>query len=677
MTTIGVVPTVGLEIPHPDQVVEELQRATERNNDPKCARYVRERLAALHKICRNVYEAGSLDFSTVALKENFRMLGGIKDRKALLRHPYCNLVQAWAALAGGSTKAPRELMRERARVDTVGYIRSYFVLHGRLPSFATLKQEGLTIKRQMTSDHCEWVKHIHVCIKAWQDACLAPVPAKVVEHCDELFDSLEVIPTVAALHSALSRDAILIKKSELAVAINQWRQVRFGFELWKFTPSTDKSNFRWLALHPELAEWRPLVIDYLSFATDRIVVNLALHVFFVEYLFAKELPLTPKGFLSKRFSPPPLEDSLKDLRAGEVRKRWRVVNALLDHVLDRGSEFVTIDAHGHRTRRTAYHNGIPPYIKKIEESPAQKRSHIRLPVGALSDPELRYFTDLNPQLEQWRIYAIGWLASLTANLGSAQNALKQLVLVYISGQRLPCDPNVLLSLKWQRSNTLPPYSETALKTTGSKHAIPQFAKAADFIDYVLQTHYSAEDDYGRRIVSGDFHNFLKDQGHNIPRGPGQGTHSNKDVLPTRYIRYLRELLCPNGSHHFKDLIWAHGAVPSGDWFIVHPDVIDKSDPDCVWRERIAWPEEVASWRKGKLVYEMWSPVRTIALMLKLELPLRTFQVILTDSGEADTWRYEGSTAQKNVRGEWAYIAGQFTKNDGPLVGKRAAHPPVT
>jgi hypothetical protein len=59
-------------------------------------------------------------------------------------------------------------------------------------------------------------------------------------------------------------------------------------------------------------------------------------------------------------------------------------------------------------------------------------------------------------------------------------------------------------------------------------------------------------------------------------------------------------------------------------------------------------------------------------MLKLELPLRTFQVLLTDSGEADTWRYEGTTLQKNHRGEWAYKAGLFTKNADPLVCERHA-----
>nr|WP_254223667.1 VPA1269 family protein [Burkholderia multivorans] len=42
---------------------------------------------------------------------------------------------------------------------------------------------------------------------------------------------------------------------------------------------------------------------------------------------------------------------------------------------------------------------------------------------------------------------------------------------------------------------------------------------------------------------------------------------------------------------------------------------------------------------------MWSPVRWVALLVKLQLPLRTFQIRMLDSGEADTWRWQD--------GEWA------------------------
>jgi hypothetical protein len=51
---------------------------------------------------------------------------------------------------------------------------------------------------------------------------------------------------------------------------------------------------------------------------------------------------------------------------------------------------------------------------------------------------------------------------------------------------------------------------------------------------------------------------------------------------------------------------------------------------------------------------MWSPVRWVALLVKLILPLRTIQVSLLDSGEADTWHYNST-----VEGGWQI-------NTGPL-----------
>jgi hypothetical protein len=54
---------------------------------------------------------------------------------------------------------------------------------------------------------------------------------------------------------------------------------------------------------------------------------------------------------------------------------------------------------------------------------------------------------------------------------------------------------------------------------------------------------------------------------------------------------------------------------------------------------------------------MWSPVKAIALIMKLELPARTFQVRFLDSGEGDTFRYEGD-------GKWLPNNGPHTPTIG-------------
>ncbi|MDF4750968.1 VPA1269 family protein, partial [Vibrio parahaemolyticus] len=99
--------------------------------------------------------------------------------------------------------------------------------------------------------------------------------------------------------------------------------------------------------------------------------------------------------------------------------------------------------------------------------------------------------------------------------------------------------------------------------------------------------------------------------------------------------------------HFKHWTWAQRQA-GGDWFDVEPELIDKSDPDCVWRTN-----EVT--RKGNkiTVHQIWSPVKAMVIFMKLHLPLRTYQVRMLDSGEADTWRYENGQWVVNTQHDFA------------------------
>lgn len=124
------------------------------------------------------------------------------------------------------------------------------------------------------------------------------------------------------------------------------------------------------------------------------------------------------------------------------------------------------------------------------------------------------------------------------------------------------------------------------------------------------------------------------------------TESVHNPLPYAYIKELREILCPSPFGDFKDWAWAQQATgqdrsdgrsagKGGDWFEVDPSLIDPEDPDCVTRVRF-----ITRNRKRVKLLELWSPVRSMVMFVKLHLPLRTYQVRFLDSGEADTWRYE-------------------------------------
>lgn len=175
---------------------------------------------------------------------------------------------------------------------------------------------------------------------------------------------------------------------------------------------------------------------------------------------------------------------------------------------------------------------------------------------------------------------------------------------------------------------------------------------AAFLDWVLREKLG-DDETGEWNRS-RFHNPVERLSKS---GLPTATESNKAALSIRYIKELRGMLAQGA--HLRDWTWAQQALEGGrvggDWFVVDPRIINRDDPDCVWRERPATSHEQGKKGYPARVFELWSPVRAMALYLKLQLPLRTFQVRMLDSGEADTWRY--------VHGP---TGAAFVVNDSPL-----------
>ncbi len=156
------------------------------------------------------------------------------------------------------------------------------------------------------------------------------------------------------------------------------------------------------------------------------------------------------------------------------------------------------------------------------------------------------------------------------------------------------------------------------------------------------------------VVTAGYHNpILRMSKKGMPKRD-ESVHS---PLPYGYIDQLRQMLA--AGPHFRDWQWAQSALGSKigqlgagapDWFDISEDRIDYDDPDCVWRIR----KYSRGYRNGQAL-QMWSPVRWVALLVKLILPLRTSQVRVLDSGEADTWRY--------AAGRWALNTGEISQGN--------------
>jgi len=250
-----------------------------------------------------------------------------------------------------------------------------------------------------------------------------------------------------------------------------------------------------------------------------------------------------------------------------------------------------------------------------------------------TDVTLGWVKREHPQLETWRALAVEWLKGETRGVAPRLYALVGFFERYLLQQGLPLEPAVFLA----RSTVVPDFYRTACPD--SRHGIECNNLIHAFMHFVLLREFSEAADNGQPVVSPAFHNpFPRMSNSGLPKRD-ESVHS---PLPYGYIDELRQMLA--AGPHFRDWQWAQSAQGgelgargriAPDWFEVTENQIGRNDPDCMWRVR----KMTTPGYRGGQVLEMWSPVRWVALLVKLILPLRTFQVRMLDSGEADMWRY--------------------------------------
>ncbi len=283
--------------------------------------------------------------------------------------------------------------------------------------------------------------------------------------------------------------------------------------------------------------------------------------------------------------------------------------------------------------------------KKTSVSTAATRPAARKKgVTRKTDTSLGWVEREYPQVEPWRVLAVAWLQGETRGVEKRLTALAAFFERYLVKQGLPLDPAVFLA----RTTVLPDFYRTACPNSAEGIEYSNVINA--FLHFVLLREFSEVDDNGQPVLSPAFHNPVPRMSKSgLPRRD-ESIHS---PLPYGYIDELRQILA--AGPHFRDWQWAQSALGAEigqrghgapDWFDVTEEQIDRDDPDCVWRKRPL---------KNGSRLEMWSPVRWVALLVKLILPLRTFQVRMLDSGEADTWRY--------ANGNWALNAGALAQGN--------------
>ncbi|MCG7873101.1 MAG: integrase family protein [Candidatus Thiodiazotropha lotti] len=258
--------------------------------------------------------------------------------------------------------------------------------------------------------------------------------------------------------------------------------------------------------------------------------------------------------------------------------------------------------------------------------------------GRTMNLSCRWFTRLyGEKWEPWRAYAEEWLHEQERALGNRRDSMNHFLESYLVGENLPCEPRELYARRSNLPNLLT-CIEKRVRATPAKSVRNNYI--VDFIDWVIEKDFTQTNDTGDpiQLVTNPF-DKVKQYKKTI--------ESVCNPLPYTYIREIRAILCPDFQGHFRDWTWAQSKKNTGsqiDWFEIDQNEIDRSDPDCVWRERM-----INRNQRKVSVTELWSPVRAMVLFIKLHLPLRTYQVRMLDSGEADSYRFEHGRWVNNKR----------------------------
>jgi len=408
---------------------------------------------------------------------------------------------------------------------------------------------------------------------------------------------------------------------------------------------TSDTTLSWVVRDfPQLEPWRQLALGWLG-SLPRISQShlSALSLFLDRYLTQNNLPIDPAVFMRQETPLPDFFETMCSTAKVGI-DRNNTVHSFLQWVLSK--HIPRPKAGVGLNQNHAFRN---PVVKRhwLTSRPVPDR---KPGIGRNSDTSLTWVQQEYPQLENWRGPAVLWLQRESRGMSTKLKALVLFFEKYLVGHRLPVDPAVFLS---RETPMLPdfygsvcPNSKAGIKANNAIH---------EFLDFHLKF-LTKPDDHGRPIPSSSFWNPVPIRSQSGLLTRDESVHS---PLPYGYIDALRRILV--GGPNFKDWEWAQNSLGnrkgsrkqvSTDWFPVEKNCIDQEDPDCVWRLR------KRSRGNGGDVLELWSPVRWVALLIKLILPLRTGQVRALDSGEADTYRYQD---------------GNWLENMGRLVQGRPGH----
>lgn len=314
-------------------------------------------------------------------------------------------------------------------------------------------------------------------------------------------------------------------------------------------------------------------------------------------------------------------------------------------------------------------NSLPEYKKRYSEDPRLPACPHKVYVGAGWTDWYDFLGKKSPRaaIAAYPLIwgdAVRWLKTQT-NIHGKKAAIKSFLGGFCHAQDLPDDSKYLLL----RANSFPTEAyQRFIEAQAESLKKPFHGIITAFFGWLLEE-YCTDTDADERVVLPEYRNPFETvlAGYVESLQNYRPTQSTKPPLGYEYILRARNYLVPNGEQvlqtrpNLTDLPHLQVFFNSrADWIYADESVIDRNDPNCIWRKVENADRRIRGKREIMDSYQIWSPVRFIALYMLLRFPLRGQQILWLDSGEADKEIAVLDAGHASVHWE---------KNTGPLAGK--------
>lgn len=259
---------------------------------------------------------------------------------------------------------------------------------------------------------------------------------------------------------------------------------------------------------------------------------------------------------------------------------------------------------------------------KREAIPQSYRLLFKSHEAPRSDREFQWAVGVDgggPRMERWRAHLAGYVASLPkrASLRTELNFGNALLDYAITTPGVPNDPVEYCLRAYSPSVSFAEWMEEK----GTARAGDAIRKAVRFFDFVLEP-LRDEDE----ILPREYRNPISD--YDIPDSPPSKGQTHRRAIPVRFIRRMREIILSPGADGRPTFAWPRSL--ESDYFLWHDHATGETR-------------------------RIWSPVRAVFYLVRLELPIRGFQTRMLDSGEGDEFVF------RPEEGGWIRNAGRWAE----------------